>query len=107
MAELETRAAPGGGRPIEPVGRAERAVLDDRAELWVFAAADAALVQRLLALGARGLGGFESGGLDEAGRPWLVRGAAATTADGIAQGARMAWRDVLGHVATYSRALAA
>src|SRR5262245_12035672 len=65
------------GAPLDARGRATRFEANNeagaRVELWRLDASDERIADRLLDLGAAGVGGFVQGGVDELG-PWLVRG---------------------------------
>jgi eukaryotic-like serine/threonine-protein kinase len=62
----------GVGEVRPPVGRAQRFATDAGGELWRFSSADDPAVDRLVALGDAGIGGFVLGGEDETGA-WLHR----------------------------------
>jgi hypothetical protein len=68
---MERRSAPAAGAALEARGRAQRFACAG-GELWRLPSSDSAVGERLLALGAEGVGGFVEGGIDEDG-VWLVR----------------------------------
>ena len=77
-----------------------------RRPAFAIEAANELAAERLLALGASGVGAFVEGGRDDEG-VWLVRRAATETVDGLARGVRKEWRDALAIVGDVARALAA
>jgi len=63
---------PGAGEALGDVGRARRFAAGPRRELWRLAADDERIAERLLELGAAGIGGFVEAGRDDDG-VWLLR----------------------------------
>jgi len=100
------RGAPGPpiGGALADVGRARRFEAGEGRELWRFASADRGVAERLLRLGAQGLGGFVEGGEDPDG-VWLFRATGASLSDWWKQ--PRAWRDVVALVGSVARALGA
>src|SRR5262245_13822015 len=92
--------------PLPPRGRAARSACEN-GELWRLPADAEPVAERLLSLGAAGVGGFVDGGLDEQGA-WLLR-RTGTSLDDVVRARPKAWpwRDALEVCATVARALAA
>jgi hypothetical protein len=103
---LPERDPPAHTSALEACGRATRFACDG-GEVWLFGGADRGLAERLVALGARGVGGFAEGGVAADGRVWVRREAVARTVDGLARGERLPWRRALEIVRDAARALAA
>ncbi len=93
------------GDPLEPLGRAARFRCEG-GEVWTLPLADEGIARRLVTLGASNLGGFRSGGIDQGG-VWLVRAPSPRTAETLARGERLPWRDAFVLVLDVARALAA
>ena len=89
--------------PLGAIGRATRFAHDDGGELWRFASSDAGQARKLVELGRRGIGGFDSWGEDADGA-WARRRETRATAESRGP---LPWRDALaiGHGA--ARAFAA
>ncbi len=69
------------GIELPAIGRAKRHELKGReqCELWVLSADDRSILERLLSLGEKGVGGFIDGGIDGAAEHWLIRRVPAQT----------------------------
>jgi len=101
----------GRGEAKVPLGRALRFACTletgTAAELWCFAAAEAALVKRLATLGLAGVGGFDLGYGDDAEGSFILRRVASITLDGMAKGERVEGLSALAKVRDLARALTA
>jgi hypothetical protein len=90
-------------RPLPSIGRAARFAVDDGAETWRFARADANVARRLAEIGRRGVGGFVAWGEDDDGA-WARREPPARTAEGARE---LPWREAVTIVRDVAAALAA
>src|SRR4051812_45185220 len=91
------------GAALEPLGRAARSRCED-GEIWALQAPDERVARRLLLLGESNVGGFVAGGRDAEGVR-LLRAVAPRTAESLARGEKLAWRDALAVVRDVGRAL--
>ncbi len=96
------------GEALVDRGRARRWLAEDGHELWRLANGDTAIMERLVRLGARNVGGFVDGGEDEVG-PWLVRRIATSRlADALAERpGPWPWREAISLVSALARGQAA
>jgi hypothetical protein len=101
---LQERELPAYTSELEPLGRARRFACEE-GELWVFAAPDGVVVERLLSLGECGVGGFVGGGRAPDGAVWALRAQARRTAGELARGERLPWRRALEVVRDVARSL--
>ena len=93
------------GAELPAIGRASRFECKGGAELWPLPAADRGVVERLLRLGNRGVGGVMLAGWDDEG-VWLVRSAAdPTLSRWIKEQGRVPWRTAVQVAASLASAL--
>src|SRR5687768_687832 len=108
--EALRRDRPRRGEALDAIGRASRfaCALDTGtpAELWCLPKTDAALVKRLVALGVKGVGGFDVGfGEDDEG-VFVLRRIPARTLDGLGKSERVEGLTAIAKVRDLARALA-
>jgi eukaryotic-like serine/threonine-protein kinase len=94
------------GAALGELGRARRFDLGSGRELWRLPAADDTVAERLLRLGALGIGGFVDGGQDDDG-VWLVRASSSPTLSDVMRREQFAWRDAVSRTTALARVLAA
>ncbi|MBS2016951.1 MAG: hypothetical protein JST00_28955 [Deltaproteobacteria bacterium] len=110
------RPRPRAGEALDAIGRASRyacggdpgnASGDVACELWCVGAGDLGLVKKLVALGEKGLGGFDVGWGDDAEGVFAMRRIPSRTLEGLAKGERLDGKSALAKVRDLARALAA